>query len=178
MQDTNTATTFSSHMYSIVKFAKIREEAKIPQKRTADAGYDVYACFDEPYIEIKPHETKMIPTGIASCCGEEYCFIVKERGSTGSKGLGLRCGVIDSNYRGEWFIAITNHNDRTVYIAKEGTSQPSWNINNAIVYPYEKAIAQTLIIPVPHTIVEVIDYEDLQNIYSERGDGKLGSSNK
>ena len=47
MQDTNTETRFSSHMYSIVQFAKIREEAKIPQKRTADAGNDMYALLNE-----------------------------------------------------------------------------------------------------------------------------------
>ena len=27
-------------------------------------GFDIYACFDEDYIVINPHETKLIPTGI------------------------------------------------------------------------------------------------------------------
>ena len=49
-----------------IKFAKVKPSAKIPTKRQEDAGMDVYACFDEDYMIIMPHETKMIPTGIAS----------------------------------------------------------------------------------------------------------------
>jgi dUTP pyrophosphatase len=48
----------------------------------------------------------------------------------------------------------------------------------SFVYPYSKAIAQALVVPVPKTEVEEIPYEELQKIKSERGMGKLGSSNK
>lgn len=176
MQDTNTETRTTTYMCGVVQFAKIREEARIPQKRVEDAAFDIYACFEEEYIKLDPHETKMIPTGIASCCDSGYCFILKERGSTGSKGLGLRCGVVDSGYRGEWFVAITNHNNVPVYITKK--EHVSWKLNKSIIYPYEKAIAQALIVPVPLVQIEEIDYNTLKEIPSERGVGKLGSSNK
>ena len=91
-----------------VKFAKVHPNAIIPSKRDEDMGFDIYACFDEDYIAIKPHETKLIPTGIASACNFDYGFLVFERGSTGSKGIARRCGVIDSGYRNEWFIGLTN----------------------------------------------------------------------
>lgn len=158
-----------------IKFAKVKEDAKIPTKRVEDAAFDIYACFEEDYITINPHETKLIPTGIASACDSDYCIILKERGSTGSKGLGLRCGVVDSGYRGEWFVGITNHNDFPYHILKENSKS---NPEDGKTYPYEKGIAQALIVPVPEVVTEELTYEELQNIASERGTGKLGSSNK
>ena len=102
-----------------IKFAKIKESAKIPTKRKEDAGYDIYACFEEPYIIIQPHETLKVTTGLASSIPAEYCFIIKERGSTGSIGMGQRSGVIDSGYRNEWLIPITNHNSKPILILKK-----------------------------------------------------------
>ena len=81
-----------------VKFAKVHPNAIIPSKRDEDMGFDIYACFDENYIVINPHETKLIPTGIASACNPKYGFLVFERGSTGSKGIARRCGVIAVSY--------------------------------------------------------------------------------
>lgn len=164
-------------MITTVKFAKIRPTATIPTKRTEDAGYDIYANFDEDYIVIPPHETKMIPTGIASACDIDYCFILKERGSTGSKGIAQRCGVIDSGYRNEWFIPITNTTNKRLYIVKNNTSI-NVNINNGFTYPYEKAICQAIIVPVPYAEIEEYTYEELKAIPSQRGGGCLGSSNK
>ena len=36
-------------------FAKIRPYAIIPSKEDENAGYDIYACFDEDYLVIPPH---------------------------------------------------------------------------------------------------------------------------
>mgnify|MGYP000734891585 FL=1 len=83
-------------MNTTVKFAKVRPTAVIPTKRDEDAGFDIYADFEDDFIIIDPHTTTLIPTGIASACDVDYCFILKERGSTGSKGIAQRCGVIDS----------------------------------------------------------------------------------
>lgn len=80
-------------------FAKTRETAKLPLKDPENAGLDVYADFEEPYKLVPPHETILIPTGIASSCSPDYCFILKERSSTGIKGIAQRGGVIDSGYR-------------------------------------------------------------------------------
>ena len=78
-------------MMTAIKFAKVRPEAKIPTKRVEDAGLDIYACFDEQSIIIRPHTTVMIPTGIASACDTGYCFVLKERGSTGTKCIAQKC---------------------------------------------------------------------------------------
>ena len=62
-------------------FAKVKPEAIIPSKRDEDAAYDLYACFDEDYMVIAPHTTKLVPTGIATAFSSDYVAIVKERGS-------------------------------------------------------------------------------------------------
>lgn len=170
-------------MITNVKFAKVKPDAKIPSKRDEDMGFDIYACFDEDYMVIKPHETKLIPTGIASACNADYGFLVFERGSTGSKGIARRCGVIDSGYRNEWFIALTNTTDKTMFISKLPEQETyekhySYIMRPSFVYPYSKAIAQALVVPVPKVEVEEISYEELQDITSERGLGALGSSGK
>ena len=164
-------------MITTVKFAKVRPSAIIPTKRVEDTGYDIYANFDEDYITILPHETKMRPTGIASACDVDYCFILKERGSTGSKGIAQRCGVIDSGYRNEWFVPITNTTDKTLYIVKNN-ADINVNTKDGITYPYEKAICQAMVIPVPYVEVEEYTYEELKAITSQRGNGALGSSGK
>ena len=170
-------------MIANVNFAKVKPDAKIPSKRDEDMGFDIYACFDEDYIVIGPHETKLVPTGIASACSSDYGFLVFERGSTGSKGIARRCGVIDSGYRNEWFIGMTNTTDKMLFISKLSEKETyvdyyNGNIIESFVYPYSKAIAQALVVPVPKVEVEEISYDDLQNIKSERGLGALGSSGK
>ena len=171
-------------MNTTVKFAKVKEGAKTPSKRDEDMAFDIYACFDEDYMIIDPHETKLIPTGIASACDSEYGFLLRERGSTGSKGIALRSGVIDSGFRGEWFIVWTNTTDKILFISKLSEDELSrvsvdyYCYEDLIIYPYEKAIAQALVVPVPKVTVEEVSYDELKNIESERGMGALGSSNK
>ena len=161
-------------------FAKVKQDAIIPTKREEDAGYDMYPCFSEDFMEIMPHETKMIPLGIASAFSSEYVMILKERGSTGTKGIGQRSGVIDSGYRGEYVAPITNLNLKPIRIAKKEVVE-NWSEDkkkNYIIYPYEKAICQGVLLVVPKLEQEEITYEELKKIESERGTGLLGSSNK
>ena len=160
-----------------IKFAKIKDKAIIPSKRDEDAGYDIYACLDRPYMVIMPHETKMIPTGIASACDKDYCFILKERGSTGTKGIAQRCGIIDSGYRNEWFVPVTNTSNKLLIIGDE-FKREEFEEYDVIFYPTTKAICQALIISVPSSEVEEVSYDELVKISSERGMGALGSSNK
>ena len=101
-----------------ILFAKVDKHATIPSKRDEDAGYDIYPCFDEDYRVIMPHETVMIPTGIASAFDKSWYVQLQERGSTGSRGIKYGAGVIDSGYRGEWWIPITNTNTVPVVISK------------------------------------------------------------
>jgi dUTP pyrophosphatase len=146
-------------------------------------GYDIYACFDEDYIVINPHETKLVPTGIASACDPGYGFLLFERGSTGSKGIARRCGVIDSGYRNEWFVGLTNTTNKVMFISKL-SERETYNayydevMPESFVYPYSKAIVQAIVTPVLETNKEELSYEDLKAIPSERGLGKLGSSLK
>lgn len=163
-------------MYTTVKFAKVKPNAIIPTKREEDAGYDIYPCFEEDFIIIEPHKTKMIPTGIASACDTDYCFILKERGSTGTKGIAQRSGIIDSGYRNEWFVPITNTTNHDIVIAKKDSEFSM--MCDTVMYPYEKAICQALIVPVPMVDVEEYTYDELKSISSERGNGGFGSSGK
>lgn len=67
-------------------FAKVRPDGVIPSKRDEDAGYDIFLAFDGEYIRLEPHETKLLPTGIASAFEPGYYFQIQERGSHRLKG--------------------------------------------------------------------------------------------
>ena len=165
-------------MHTTIKFAKVNPNAIIPSKEIENAGYDIYACFHEDYMIVNPFETKMIPTGIASACDTDYCIVLKERGSSGTKGIAQRCGIIDSGFRNAWFVPITNINNKPLVIIKQEALDAEWIDENYIIYPYEKAIAQAILIPVPTTDIEEYTYEELLKIPSKRGTGALGSSGK
>lgn len=170
-----------------ILFSKINPTAFVPTKRDEDGAYDIYPCFEEDCIVLRPHETRMIPTGIASAFSSNYVAIIKERGSTGTKGIGQRAGVIDSGFRGEWFLPITNHNNYHMVIAKAHLSLEEiafmLTANSEVnipfkVYPYEKAIAQFIMVEVPKLDVKLVPYEELLKHTSKRGLGALGSSDK
>lgn len=167
-----------------IKFAKLDDRAKIPSKRKEDAGLDIYMIMDEDYIILKPHQTVKLKTGLASVIENGYYVQLFERGSTGTKGIIGHSGVIDSGYRGEWIVPLANGNNYPLMIVKEEwlVSLPSDVIEsfekNYILYPYEKAVCQAVVLPVPNCDVEEICLNDLNNFKSEREDGKLGSSGK
>lgn len=161
-------------------WAKVRKDAKIPTKRAEDAGYDLYPCFDEPYLELAPLETRMIPMGIASAFEPGYVIFLKERGSTGTRGIAQRSGVIDAGYRGEYLCPVTNLNEKPLRIIKAQAleAMPDSERAQFVLYPYEKALCQAVLLPVPEPETEELSLEDLQAIPSERGAGRLGSSGK
>lgn len=183
-------------------FAKVRENAIIPSKRDEDAGYDIYPCPREedvitgyedglipvtvPGFIIPSHSTALIPTGIASALSSDYYIQLEERGSTGSKGVKKSAGVIDSGYRNEWFVAISNVNNRDLVIVNEEHKdiiKRRYEVFGRVgveyfVYPLNKAIAQAVVLPVPRMEVSEISYDELKNIESERGMGNLGDSGK
>lgn len=188
-------------------FAKVRPDAIIPTKEDENAGYDIYANFKEDYVVIPPQSTKLIPTGIASAMTDKYYLNVAERGSTGKIGMKYSAGIIDSGYRGEIFIALTNTNINEIIISKltkedliekygekdecgdihlsygKGKNDYAYLIDRdneftAIIYPYEKAIAQLIVHEVPKMNIKEVTYDALQKIPSKRGTGALGSSGK
>lgn len=165
-------------MTANIKFAQLRPDAIIPSKRQEDGGLDIYACFDADWIEIMPHSSKLIPTGIASAFDHNWRLVFKERSSTGVKNIKVNAGIIDSGFRGEHMVCIYNGNDKPLYITKYMDGEQAPETADAILYPYTKAIAQALVEQSPDVSIEVIDIEDLRNISSERGDGMIGSSGK
>ena len=163
-----------------LKFAKTREGAVIPSKRAEDAGYDIYACIEDTLV-IMPHTTEIVPSGIAAAIEPEYFLLLQERGSTGTLGIAQRCGVIDSGYRGEIMVPLTNTTDLPVLLYNPATVSDTAVFASAVFpirYPTTKAIAQALVLPVPKVEVEEITYDELLAIPSERGTGRLGSSGK
>jgi dUTP pyrophosphatase len=165
-------------MVANIKFAKVHPDAKIPTKRVEDAAMDIYACFDLDWIGIEPHTSKLIPTGIASAFDPDWAVVFRERGSTGVKNMKINAGVIDSGFRGEYFVSIYNGNDVPLYITKYMNGEQAPEPKNAILYPYSKAIAQALVVPIPEVNIHEISYSELKEIPSERGVGMIGSSGK
>lgn len=165
-------------------FAKCREGAIVPTKEDENGAYDVYACFDENFMRIKPHTVELIPTGIVSAFSSNYVVILKERSSTGTKNMAQRSGCIDSGYRGEWFVPIANNNDYDIIISKLSEKETKeivygkGNDAKCIVYPYTKAITQFLFLPVPKATIKEIDYYEIMKFESKRGTGSMGSSGK
>ena len=161
-------------------WAKVKENAIIQTKREEDAGYDLYPCFEEEYLEILPLHTKLVPLGVASAFDSDYVMLLKERGSTGTKGMAQRAGVIDSGYRGEYMAPVTNVNDKPLCIVKKEVLD-TWDEDQKekyILYPYEKAVCQGVLLKMPQLESETLSYDELKKIASLRNDGRLGSSGK
>lgn len=162
-----------------IKFNTTGRDVKIPCKRKEDAGYDIYPYFKQDYIMIKPHETQMIPTGLKSVIPKGFYVQLKERGSTGTKTAIQQCGVIDSGYRGEWFVPITNGSNRYMFIAKDKDFIEKTFGKNNIIFSYDKAICQATLETLINTKVRRINsitFEKYKN--TKRGVGMLGSSGK
>jgi dUTP pyrophosphatase len=161
-----------------IMFSKTKPKAVIPTKRDEDAGYDLYACIESEdcSVIIEPNETAVIPIGIISAFPDSLVGIIKERGSTGIRGIGIRAGVIDSGFRGVWSVIWTNHNNHRIVIATD-TAQLKLREGD-VVYPSNKAIAQVLFVPIAQLeAVEVLP-DVILSIDSCRGKGKFGSSGK
>ena len=110
-------------------------------------------------IEILPHETKMIGTGISTAIPEGYFGGIFARSGLSSK-EGLRpancVGVVDSDYRGEIKVAL--HNDSETV---------------RTIVPDQK-IAQFVVIP--FLTVDFHEVDELDD--TDRGEGGFGSTGK
>lgn len=165
-------------------FSKIRETAIVPTKKEEDAGYNIYADIGEPIV-IHNGETKLIPTGIACAMTDDFYLQVEERSSIGSKGIKVSAGIIDSGYRGEIKIALTNTTDNAVIVVKNSHNFRTTVLNHlyetndswSALYT-EKAIAQLIVHRFYKMNVHEIAYEKLQKIPSTRGTGGFGSTGK
>ena len=123
------------------------------------AAMDLCACADAP-VEVAPRALVSIPTGIAIALpSAEYVALVFARSGLGIKhGIALSngVGVIDSDYRGEIRVGLTNLSD-TPYTVQPGDR-----------------IAQLAVMPVVQAELERVDSLD----DTGRGTGGFGSTGK
>lgn len=111
----------------------LRPDARIPTYGSADAaGADLYACLDEP-VTLLPGETKMISLGIAMAIPTGWVGLVFARSGMAAKrdlAPANKVGVIDPDYRGEFFVALHNHG------ARPRTVEHGERIAQMVLVPY------------------------------------------
>ena len=142
-----------------IEIKKLNENAIIPTRGSEQAaGYDLYAATTEP-ITIQPHETVKVGTGLAIAVPDGYFGAIFARSGLAAK-QGLRpancVGVADSDYRGEYIVAL--HNDTDF----ERTIAPKERIAQLVVMPY--------------LAVEFEEKDELSE--TARGAGGFGSTGK
>ncbi len=116
---------------------KLGKDIPFPSYATAgSAGMDLRACLDAP-LTLAPGDRVGVPTGFAIALpGPEWVAYIFARSGLGIKnGITLpNCvGVIDSDYRGEIIVALTNLSD-TPY-----TIQPGDRVAQLVVSPVTQA---------------------------------------
>ena len=140
-----------------VNIKRLNEAAVIPQyAHEGDAGFDLVAVED---VIVEPGETVKVPTGLAFEIPDGYAGLVYARSGLASKNNlapANKVGVIDSDYRGEAFVALHNHGE---------TPQTVQN---------DQRIAQLIITPV--LSVQFEETTELSD--TQRGAGGFGSSGK
>ncbi len=91
---------------------KLRPNAILPTYGSAEAaGADLYACLDAP-VTVEPGQTAFIPTGLAMELPRGFAGLAYARSGLACKrdlAPANKVGVIDSDYRGEFMIALHNH---------------------------------------------------------------------
>jgi dUTP pyrophosphatase len=142
-----------------IKVKKLKVNALLPTYGSAEAaGADLYACLEET-VTILPGETAFIPTGLAmelpkGCAG----LIYARSGLACKRGLAPanKVGVIDSDYRGEFIVALHNHGKEAQTVS------------------HGERIAQLIITPVLTPTYE----ETSELTQTGRGAGGFGSTGK
>lgn len=142
-----------------IEIKKLRANAVLPTRGSAAAaGYDLYACIDEP-VTIAPHTTVKVGTGLAVKLPENTFGGVFARSGWALK-QGARpgncVGVCDSDYRGEYIVGVHNDFDTPVVV------NPGDRIAQLVILPY-----------IPVTFKEVEELDE-----TARGDGGFGSTGK
>lgn len=142
-----------------LKVKCLREGAQLTYATPGAAAMDLCACINEP-LELGPRALCSIPTGIAIALpSADYVALVFARSGLGVKyGVSLSngVGVIDSDYRGEIGVGLTNLSD-TPYT----------------IHPGDR-VAQLAVMPVARAELEYV--EDLDE--TARGAGGFGSTGK
>ncbi len=149
-----------------------REDAVLPKyANPGDAGMDVYAA--ESAI-IAPGETVIVPTGLKLAIPEGYEIQVRPRSGISFK-TPLRVpnspGTIDSGYRDELGIIISNSSDMDVPDNGETpfTLDEKENLKGTYVIKKGDRIAQIVLQVVPKMEFTIVD--SVREIGSNRGGG-------
>ena len=141
----------------LIKYTKLNECAQEPTRGSAAAaGYDLYAAISDS-VTVPAHSTVKIGTGLAFALpGNTFAAIFARSGLATKQGLRpANCvGVCDSDYRGEYIVAV--HNDTN----EEKIIEPNERIAQMVLMPY---------IPMMFEEVESLDE-------TERGEGGFGST--
>ena len=124
---------FGSYTIRAIKYKKLNEFAKEPTRgSTAAAGYDLYAAIDSS-ITIPAHSTVKIGTGLAFALPDNTFAAIFARSGLATK-QSLRpancVGVCDSDYRGEYIVALHNDSDEV------RTIEPGDRIAQMVLMPY------------------------------------------
>ena len=142
-----------------VKVKQLRDTARLPVYGTAlSAGADLCACLDSP-VTLEPGETRLISIGISMEIPEGYAGLVFARSGLATKrslAPANKVGVIDSDYRGEFFVPLHNHG------AVPQTIEDGERIAQMILTPYLTA-----------KFVEASELSD-----TVRGEGGFGSTGR
>lgn len=116
-----------------INVKKLNNFANMPSRGSeAAAGYDLYAAISYS-IEIKPHTTVKIGTGLAfELPAGTFAAIFARSGLATKEGMRpANCvGVVDSDYRGEVIVAMHNDSDEVRYV------QPQERIAQIVLLPY------------------------------------------
>lgn len=143
-----------------INIKRLTLTAKTPTRGSSSAaGYDLYADSETP-IDIAPHSTVKIKSGWAfELPNNTFAAIFARSGLAAKKGLRpANCvGVCDSDYRGEYIVALHNDTDEMMTIE-----------------PYER-IAQVILLPyIPMEFNEVEELTDTDR--GARGFGSTGTN--
>ena len=146
-------------MHAEIPVKRLRENAVFPAYATADsAGADLRACLDEP-LTLQPHETRMVPLGYSMAIPAGWVGLIFARSGLASKrdlAPANKVGVVDADYRGEWWIPLHNHG------AEPRTVEPGERIAQLVLVPCMTA-----------SFFEVDELDE-----TERGAGGFGSTGK
>lgn len=142
-----------------IRVKKLKPNAILPTYGSLEAaGADLYACLDAD-VTIAPGQTVFIPTGLAmeipkNCAG----LIYARSGLACKRGLAPanKVGVVDSDYRGEFMVALHNHGDQAQTVC------------------HGERVAQLVITPVLTPAFS--EAEDLSD--TQRASGGFGSTGK
>lgn len=94
-----------------MQFKKLHPEFILPTRASEGAGgYDLYMPEKGTvHLHDVPGKGELVGLGFAAAVPEGYVALILPRSGAGAKyGIELRntCGVIDSDYRGEWKVAV------------------------------------------------------------------------